>query len=163
MHFAKCIHQCTDHLVKVWNIVLEKFLSALFHSVFLKSNHPSNFQIIDQLCLFLDFINGVIQQVLYSVCLHSLFSLIFLRIIQVAACISGVLFFLIGILLHEYSTNVFIYSPIEGQLGCFQFPAIRTSMEKAMAPHSGTPAWRIPWTEEPGRLQSMGLLRVGHD
>ena len=32
-----------------------------------------------------------------------------------------------------------------------------------MAPHSSTPAWRIPWTEEPGRLQSMGLLRVGHD
>ena len=35
--------------------------------------------------------------------------------------------------------------------------------EKAMAPHSSTPAWKIPWTEEPGRLQSMGSLRVGHD
>ena len=35
--------------------------------------------------------------------------------------------------------------------------------EKAMAPHSSTLAWKIPWTEEPGRLQSMGLLRVGHD
>ena len=35
--------------------------------------------------------------------------------------------------------------------------------EKAMAPHSGTPAWRIPWMEEPRRLQSMGSLRVGHD
>ena len=34
--------------------------------------------------------------------------------------------------------------------------------EKAMAPHSSTLAWKIPWTEEPGRLQSMGLLRVGH-
>ena len=32
-----------------------------------------------------------------------------------------------------------------------------------MAPHSSTLAWRVPWTEEPGRLQSMGLLRVGHD
>jgi len=32
-----------------------------------------------------------------------------------------------------------------------------------MAPHSSTLAWRIPWTEEPGRLQSMGLQRVGHD
>ena len=32
-----------------------------------------------------------------------------------------------------------------------------------MAPHSSTLAWRIPWTEEPGRLQSMGSLRVGHD
>ena len=29
-----------------------------------------------------------------------------------------------------------------------------------MAPHSSTPAWKIPWTEEPGRLQSMGSLRV---
>ena len=32
-----------------------------------------------------------------------------------------------------------------------------------MAPHSSTLAWKIPWAEEPGRLQSMGLLRVGHD
>ena len=38
-----------------------------------------------------------------------------------------------------------------------------SSAEKAMAPHSSTLAWKIPWTEEPGRLQSMGLLRVGHD
>ena len=36
-------------------------------------------------------------------------------------------------------------------------------MEKAMAPHSSTLAWKIPWTEEPGRLQSMGSLGVGHD
>ena len=36
-------------------------------------------------------------------------------------------------------------------------------MEKAMALHSSTPAWKIPWTEEPGALQSMGLLGVGHD
>ena len=35
--------------------------------------------------------------------------------------------------------------------------------KKAMAPHSSTLAWKIPWTEEPGRLQSMGLLSVGHD
>ena len=34
--------------------------------------------------------------------------------------------------------------------------------EKAMAPHSSTLAWKIPWTEEPGGLQSMGSLRVGH-
>ena len=36
-------------------------------------------------------------------------------------------------------------------------------MEKTMAPHSSTLAWKIPWTEEPGRLQSMGSWRVGHD
>ena len=35
--------------------------------------------------------------------------------------------------------------------------------EKAMANHSSTLAWKIPWKEEPGRLQSMGLLRVRHD
>ena len=35
--------------------------------------------------------------------------------------------------------------------------------EKAMAPHSSTLAWKILWMEEPGRLQSMGLLGVRHD
>ena len=35
--------------------------------------------------------------------------------------------------------------------------------EKAMAPHSSTLAWKIPGMEEPGGLQSMGSLRVGHD
>jgi len=35
--------------------------------------------------------------------------------------------------------------------------------EKAMAPHSSTLAWKIPWMEEPGRLQSMGSRRVGHN
>ena len=36
-------------------------------------------------------------------------------------------------------------------------------LEKEMATHSSTLAWRIPWREEPGRLQSTGLQRVGHD
>ena len=36
-------------------------------------------------------------------------------------------------------------------------------LEKAMAPHSSTLAWKIPWMEEPGGLQSMGSQRVGHD
>ena len=36
-------------------------------------------------------------------------------------------------------------------------------MEKAMAPHASTLAWKIPWTEEPDRLQSMGSQTVGHD
>ena len=36
-------------------------------------------------------------------------------------------------------------------------------LEKEMATHSNILAWRIPWTEEPGRLQSMGSQRVGHD
>ena len=36
-------------------------------------------------------------------------------------------------------------------------------LEKEKATHSGTLAWKIPWTEKPGRLQSIGLHRVGHD
>ena len=36
-------------------------------------------------------------------------------------------------------------------------------LEKAMATHSSILAWKIPWTEEPGSLQSMGSQRVGHD
>ena len=40
---------------------------------------------------------------------------------------------------------------------------LSSGLEKAMAPHSSTLAWKLPWAEEPGRLQSMGSLRVGHD
>ena len=40
---------------------------------------------------------------------------------------------------------------------------LNITSEKAMAPHSSTLAWKIPWMEEPGRLQSMGSLRVGYD
>ena len=36
-------------------------------------------------------------------------------------------------------------------------------LEEGMGTHSSILSWRIPWTEEPGRLQSMGLQRVGHD
>ena len=43
------------------------------------------------------------------------------------------------------------------------FSLLGLPLEKAMAPHSSTVAWKIPWTEEPGRLQSMGSQRVGHD
>ena len=60
------------------------------------------------------------------------------------------------------------------QSGCFIFLLLSylsifcilntsTLSEKAMASHSSSLAWKIPWTEEPGRLQSIGLQRVGHD
>ena len=42
-------------------------------------------------------------------------------------------------------------------------PACTDEKEKVMAPHSSAPAWKIPWTEEPGGLRSLGSLRVGHD
>ena len=53
----------------------------------------------------------------------------------------------------------------EGQtrLSNFTFTFHFHALEKEMATHSSTLAWKIPWTEEPGRLQSMGLQRVGHD
>ena len=48
-------------------------------------------------------------------------------------------------------------------VSCVHLGNTITSSEKAMAPHSSTLAWKIPWMEEPGRLQSMGSLWVGHD
>ena len=56
--------------------------------------------------------------------------------------------------LHDYLNKLRISSL--GRTG-------RHESEKAIAPHSSTLAWKIPWTEEPGRLQSMGSRRVGHD
>ena len=45
----------------------------------------------------------------------------------------------------------------------FAFLYTNNEKEKAMATHYSTLAWKCPWREEPGRLQSMGLLGVGHD
>ena len=42
-------------------------------------------------------------------------------------------------------------------------PGSEDPLEKGMATHSSILAWRIPWTEEPGRLRSIGSQRVGHD
>ena len=42
-------------------------------------------------------------------------------------------------------------------------PVREEPLEKGMAAHSRILAWEVPWTEEPGGLQSMGLQRVGHD
>ena len=53
--------------------------------------------------------------------------------------------------LREVSDSVFIAS------------STQLSLEKAMAPHSSTLAWKNPWMEEPGGLQSMGLGRIRHD
>ena len=68
--------------------------------------------------------------------------------------------------------NIFSISSNFSETGIFWFfshcfalikGALCLFAEKAMAPHSSTLAWKIPWTEEPGRLQSMGSLRVRHD
>ena len=44
-----------------------------------------------------------------------------------------------------------------------RFLGLEDLLEKEMAPHSSTLAWKISWIEEPGRLQSIVLQRVGHD
>ena len=52
---------------------------------------------------------------------------------------------------------------VKRSISCRDLKYSVVTTEKAMAPRSSTLAWKIPWTEEPGRLQSMGSLRVGHD
>ena len=76
-------------------------------------------------------------------------------------------FFLVQ-LSHPYmTTGKIITSTIQTfvskAMSLFLICCLGWSLEKAMAPHSSTLAWKIPWTEELGRLQSMELLRVGHD
>ena len=52
---------------------------------------------------------------------------------------------------------------VNEKLSIYLFKHIIFFLEKEMATYSSTPTWRIPWMEEPGRLQSMGSQRVGHD
>ena len=60
---------------------------------------------------------------------------------------------------NEYSSLCYTVGPC-----CLSISYIVVCIsEKAMATHSSTLAWKIPWTEEPGRLKSMGSLGVGHD
>ena len=58
--------------------------------------------------------------------------------------------------------NVYSITDHEDKRG-WEIDSAKAMKEKAMAPHSSIFAWKIPWMEEPGRLQSMGSLRVGHD
>ena len=78
----------------------------------------------------------------------------------------------VGLKLNIQKTKIMASDPITSwQIGgetvetvadCI-FMGSKITEEKAMAPYSSTLAWKIPRTEEPGRLQSMGLLRVRHD
>ena len=68
----------------------------------------------------------------------------------------------------DWKRSVFILIPKKGNAKeCSNYRTLElishASMEKEMAPHSSTLAWKIPGTKEPGRLQSMGSKRVGHD
>ena len=57
----------------------------------------------------------------------------------------------------------FIHSSINGHETWVRSLGQEDTLEKEMAIHSSTLAWKIPWTEEPDRLQSMGSQSVGHD
>ena len=70
------------------------------------------------------------------------------------ASLSSALTDIPGMVVGVMATNTEVVERLTAWLGA--------SLEKAIAPHSSTLAWRLPWTEEPGRLQSMGSLRVGH-
>ena len=58
-----------------------------------------------------------------------------------------------------FKTTMYFTISLQLEIQCISV----LEQEKAMATHSRTLAWEIPWTEEPGRLQSMGSLRVGQD
>ena len=65
------------------------------------------------------------------------------------------------------SNTEFLVAQMVKRLSTMQETRVRSlgqddPLEKEMAIHSSTLAWKIPWTEEPGRLQSMGSQRVGH-
>ena len=57
------------------------------------------------------------------------------------------------------NTHTHTHTPITASIS---YSVLGSLTEKTMAPHSSTLAWKIPWMEEPGRLQSMGSLRVGY-
>ena len=91
----------------------------------------------------------------YDICLSlSMISYRFIHLLQMALFHSFYGWIIFHCLWIQMKCHIFfIYSSVDGHLGCFH----------TLAPHSSTLAWKIPWTEEPGRLQSMGSLRVGHD
>ena len=60
----------------------------------------------------------------------------------------------------RYGLSVWLLVSVDLDLNSL---VLRPTSEKAMATHSIVLAWKIPWMEEPGRLQSKGLLRVRHD
>ena len=72
-----------------------------------------------------------------------------------------------GILVPQPGSNMQFFFKLEEEVNSWVMNVIQTLIsfmtEKAMAPHSSTLAWKIPWMEEPGGLQSIGSLGVGHD
>ena len=76
---------------------------------------------------------------------------------KVSVVLKPLYMFLIPWVSRRLRCFLFLLTPL-AQRG--NFTDVRTEMEKAMAPHSSTLAWKIPWMEEPGRLQSVGSLEL---
>ena len=104
--------------------------------------------------IFLDCSIGLsISNQKYSVLIILLYILSFVKIKKILSPSE----FCISFLIHFQWISSFFKKSL------WNFNWLHHHSEKAMTTHSSTLAWKMPWTEEPGRLQSMGSLRVGHD
>ena len=156
LHFLDLGGYFLSHAKKVFNYNLFKYFLRLFY-------------IWDPCNLIFGVFNIVLE--IYKMSLKSftsfLFILLFGSYFQLSIFQVTYLFFCLSYSAID-SSRMFLISLIVLFITfCLFFISFRSLLnmlvEKAMGPHSSTLAWKIPWMEEPGRLQSMGSLRVGHD
>ena len=149
--------------------MLFHFLDSIcnwYHTVFVFLRH------ISQSIILFRSICVASNSSIFSLCLSNSPSCVYVPHLLIQSSVDGHLgcFYIWGIL-NSAVINFGIHGPLWISIFIF-FPDIYSrvelldhmvALEKAMAAHSSTLAWKIPWTEESGRLQSMGSLRVGHD
>ena len=97
---------------------------------------------------------------LYIICMLKNICYIYVKIFIEFVIILLLLYFLVSPALED---KVLTTGWLGKSLNTVLIWTYKAFLEKAMAPHSSTLAWKIPWTEEPGGLESMGSLRVRHD
>ena len=96
-------------------------------------------------------------------CIQTAYTSMTLRDLKCIICISNVSLMIFNPQLSSYPDSLFVWI-LTQNMGIREFhPPSFANLEEAMAPYSSTLAWKIPWTEKPGRLQSMGSPRVGYD
>ena len=149
--------------------MLFHFLDSIcnwYHTVFVFLRH------ISQSIILFRSICVASNSSIFSLCLSNSPSCVYVPHLLIQSSVDGHLgcFYIWGIL-NSAVINFGVHGPLWISIFIF-FPDIYSrvelldhmvALEKAMAAHSSTLAWKIPWTEESGRLQSMGSLRVGHD
>ena len=149
--------------------MLFHFLDSIcnwYHTVFVFLRH------ISQSIILFRSICVASNSSIFSLCLSNSPSCVYVPHLLIQSSVDGHLgcFYIWGIL-NSAVINFGVHGPLWISIFIF-FPDIYSrvelldhmvALEKAMATHSSTLAWKIPWTEESGRLQSMGSLRVGHD